>query len=176
MEENFAKFISLVWPENGDFDSPKGGYHVTPGDSGGGTKGGVIEATWQHYKAAGLVSGSLAAASDAQLETVLRAAAWGATGDSLPAGLDILIANGKMMTGRYQALVEQCLGFIGSEVDNAIGPNDLKAIAASDAKTLISAIHGTHYQYLRSLSSWHEFANGWTRRLIAAYQVALATV
>jgi len=176
MKDNFDRFIALVWPEDGDFDSPKQGYHVTPGDSGGGTYGGVIEATWAHYAATGLVQGTLRNASLADLKAVLRAEAWGAVGDVLPAGVDILVANGKMMTGRYASIVEQCIGWTGSDVDNSIGPHDLARIADSDAKTLMMALHGNHYAYLQRLPSWNEFKGGWERRLVAALDAAVAAL
>lgn len=176
MKENFDAFLALVWPPDGDFDSPRGGYHITPGDPGGGTKGGVIEATWARYAASGLVTGSLVGATDAQLEAVLRAAAWGAVGDEAPSGLDVLIANGRMMTGRYGAIVEQCLGWTGGDVDGVIGPNDMRRLGASDAKTLIEALHGNHYRYLAELDTWAEFGGGWTRRLVAARDTALQLV
>lgn len=176
MEQNFDGFIGLVWPSNGDFDSPLQGYHVTPGDPGGGTKGGVIEATWQAQVKAGEVTGSLAGATDAQLRLVLRNVAWGAEGDALPPGVDIMVANGKMMTGHYSAIVENCIGMIGASVDNVIGPNDLVAIAKMDPYSLIMALHGNHYAYLSQLPTWSRFKNGWTRRLMAAHDTALAAV
>ena len=176
MKENFSAFLALVWPADGDFDSPLGGYHVTPGDPGGGTKGGVIEATWALYVARGVVTGTLQDATDPQLEAVLRADAWGSVGDALPGGLDVLIANGRMMTGHYAAIVEQCLGWTGADVNNSIGPNDMKRLGGSDTRTLIEALHGNHYRYLASLTTWGEFGDGWTRRLVAARDVALHLV
>jgi lysozyme family protein len=176
MKENFERFIALVWPEDGDFDSPKQGYHVTAGDSGGGTYGGVIETTWQHYVASGLVSGALKAASYADLKAVLRAAAWGTVGDALPAGLDILIANGRMMTGQYAAIVEECLGWTGTDVDNVLGPHDLARIAQASPRTLMLALHGNHYAYLARLASFEQFKNGWLRRINAALAAAEAAL
>jgi lysozyme family protein len=176
VKQNFDKFIALVWPADGDFDSPKTGYNITPGDPGGGTKGGVIENTWSQYEAQGLVTGQLKDATDAQLLTVLRAEAWGYVGDVLPSGLDILIANGRMMTGAYQTLVEECLGQTGADVDGCIGPHALALLAVADARTLILALHGNHYRYLSSLVTWAGFKNGWIRRLEAAKAAALAAL
>ncbi len=173
MRGNFEAFLRLVWPADGGFDSPLQGYHVTPGDPGGGTKGGVIEATWQACVASGLVTGALQDASDGALAAVLRAVAWGSVGDALPSGLDVLIANGRMMTGRYAAIVEQCLGWTGAAVDDDIGPHDMQRIGGSDVKTLIEALHGNHYRYLADLSTWGEFGDGWTKRLVVARDVAL---
>jgi lysozyme family protein len=174
VEQNFDAFIAFVWPENGGFDSPKQGYHVTPGDSGGGTKGGVIEATWAAQVRQGEVTGTLTNASNAQLETVLRNVAWGPVCDALPAGVDLLVANGRMMTGAYGTILQQCLGLVGLAVDNDIGPETLAVALKADPVTLIHALHGNHYRYLAGLSSWAEFKNGWTTRLIAAVDAALA--
>jgi len=176
MQENFQNFLNLVWPADGDFDSPKSGYQITPGDPGGGTKGGVIEATWNQYVTNGLVSGSLQNATDSQLETVLHADVWGTVGDNLPSGLDVLVANGRMMTGRYGEILQQCLGFIGSDVDNDIGPITLSAAELAEPETLISALHGNHWRYLSGLSTWSLFGHGWTRRLIAAREASLKLV
>ncbi len=175
MEQNFDAFISLVWPENGDYDSPKQGYHVTPGDSGGGTYGGVIEATWSHYVAVGLVRGTLRGASEADLRAVLRVAAWGSVCDQLPTGLDVLVANGRMMTGHYGALLQQSLGLVGDDVDGDLGPYTIKA--ANDFPSvagLMLSLNGAHYAYLKGLSSWPEFGKGWARRLADALRVSSA--
>lgn len=176
MHENFPAFIALVWPPDGGFDSPKQGYHTTPGDSGGGTYGGVTEATWQACVARGLVAGALSQASTDALQKVLEAVAWGPECDSLPAGLDVLIANGRMMTGAYPKLVQQCLGFIGTDVDGVIGPDTLGTISQRDRVTLIHAIHGRHYAYLSEQlapDQWAEFGKGWTARLLAVHAAAI---
>ena len=138
--------------------------------------GGVIEATWQACVARGLVSGQLRDASRDALLSVLRAECWGPVCDAAPAGLDLLIGNGRMMTGFYVHLVQQCLGFIGSDVDGDAGPDTMGVLASRDATTLINAIHGRHYAYLSELSSWKSFGVGWTRRLLAAHAAALAAV
>jgi len=167
---NFPAFLGFAWRPN--FDSPADGFHVTPGDTGGGTKGGVIEATWAGAVQSGLVSGTLASAPDAALSLVLRQEFWGDVCDALPPGLDFLFANGRMMSGRFPWLFQGCLGFIGEDVDGRIGPESLAAARSAEPVTLIKAITGVHYAYLQSLTSWHEFGNGWTARLIAAAALA----
>ena len=134
----------------------------------------MIQATWSVDVAKGIVTGTLAQATDAQLEAVLDVEAWGPVCDALPAGLDVLVANGRMMTGAYPRLLQECLGFTGDDVDGSIGPDTLGDAAECDARTLINALHGRHYAYLRELSTWGEFGNGWTRRLVAAHVAARA--
>jgi lysozyme family protein len=174
VEQNFGAFISFVWPKNGDFDSPLQGYHVTPGDPGGGTKGGVIETTWAHYLGTGLVTGALSAASDAQLELVLKAAAWGSVCDALPSGLDLMVANGRMMSGYYPEIFQQTLGFTGKAVDGSLGPITLARAKAVPLAATITSLAANHEKYLQRLSTWTEFGKGWTRRIEACKTASLA--
>lgn len=173
---NFPRFLSLVWPADGDFDSPKQGYHVTPGDLGGGTFGGITEATWAGAKARGWAAGTLRTATEAQLADVLQAVCWGPVCNNLASGLDILVANGRMMSGEYPQLFQQALGFVGYDVDGEIGPDTIGTAHSRDPVTLINALHGVHYAYLCRLPGWSEFGAGWARRLVAAHSIALAAV
>ncbi len=169
---NYPAALDFVWRRG--FDSPLDGYHVSPGDPGGGTFGGVIEATWADAVKTGLVEGTLAHATTAQLSTVLHTRFWGLTCDALPDGMDLLLFNGRMMSGRFPSLLQQCLGFFGNDVDNWIGPKSLKAVKSGDTRTLINAVTGAHFAYLSELRGWPSFRAGWTQRLGAARLVALA--
>jgi lysozyme family protein len=171
---NFDYALQFVWRP--DFDSPEQGYHDEPGDPGGGTFGGVIEATWAGAVRVGMVRGTLREARLQQLSAVLRGAIWSAVGDALPTGVDLLFFNGKMMSGGYSALLQQSLGFMGPSVDGHIGPLTLAAVSAADAATLINALSGIHYSYLTRLTGWGQFGAGWTTRLKAAQAAALALV
>lgn len=166
MNENFNASLALVW--RAGFDSPLDGYHVTPGDSGGGTNGGVIQATWDSAVSAGIVRGALGVATVSQLTAVLKAKFWGTTCDALPHGIDLLYFNGLVMSGGYPKLLQQCLGFMAADVDGWIGPVSLRAMRARDPETLIDALSGAHYAYLTRLPAFAEFGDGWTIRLKAA--------
>jgi len=169
---NFSVGLNFVWLPQ--YDSPDQGFHVTPGDPGGGTFGGVIQSTWNNAVNAGLVTGALSGASRAQLSTILQTDFWGVICNALPAGLDLLYFNGIMMTGRFPELFQQCLGFMGEDVDGWIGPESLAKVATCQPATLINAISGVHAAYLAGLSTWAEFGNGWTTRLKAAQAAALS--
>lgn len=169
--ENFAQSLSFVWEPG--FDDPADGYHVTPGDSGGGTFGGVIENTWAGARARGLVTGDLRNASREQLATVLKDEFWGAACETLPAGLDLALFNGRMMSGGYPRLFQRCLGLMGEDVDGDIGGETLGAARGRDVATLLKALAGVHYAYVARLPSWPRFKGGWTKRLQAACDAAL---
>nr|WP_294566946.1 glycosyl hydrolase 108 family protein [uncultured Rhodopila sp.] len=171
----FAVSLDFVWQRG--FDSPRDGYHVTPGDSGGGTKGGVIEKTWRGCVAKGLVAGALATATDAQLATVLRHECWGAACDGLPAPIAFLLFNGRMMSGHYPKIFQACLGLTGDDdVDGDIGPETLALVPGAHVPTLMRALVGSHFAYCRSLAAWPEFHGGWTTRLNAAREFAATLV
>ena len=172
---SFQSALNFVWAPGRD--DPTDGYHVTPGDSGGGTFGGVIEATWTRAVELGIVPpGELMNATVPQLSDVMHAMFWLPVCDVLPAGLDFMYFNGTMMTGHYPHIFQQCLGFFGSDDDGAVGHMTTGAAIAADSRTLINALHGTHIAYLRGLSSWGEFGGGWTTRLVACRKASLATV
>jgi hypothetical protein len=170
MNDNWPAALAFVWQPN--FDSPQQGVHTTPGDPGGTTYGGVIQATWDNAVKTGIVRGLLTGATIAQLSTVLRLRFWGDTCDALPRGVDLLYFNGHIMSEDYPYLLQQCLGFTGpADVDGWIGPETLRACRAADSATLINAMSGAHYAYLTRLAAWAKFKDGWTTRLRAA-QVA----
>lgn len=171
---NFPSGLTFVWRPG--FDNPADGYHVTPGDAGGGTIGGVIEATWDGAASRGLVTGLLKDATQAQLATVLRDEFWGPVCDALPTGLDFMLFNGRMMSVGYPKIFQSCLGLIGDDVDGDIGPETMAAVASVAPVTFVNALHGAHYQYLSALFSWPEFKGGWTTRLLAARTTALGMV
>ena len=170
---NYAASLAFVWGPGRD--SPNDGPHTTVGDPGGLTNGGITQATWAGAVRTGIVPpGRLANATDDQLSAILRTAYWSPLCDALPPGLDLLTFNGRVMTGRYTAIVQQCLGFMGTDCDNWIGPVSLAAIVAADASTLIRAVSGSHVAYLAELPTFRQFGNGWTTRITAAMAAALA--
>jgi lysozyme family protein len=141
-DSNFPAALAFVWQQQ--FDSPAQGYHSTPGDPGGATFGGVIQATWDNAVQTGVVSGELQYASIAQLTTVLRTKFWSPYCAALPPGVDLLVFNGIMMSGHFPELLQQSLGLTDGSVDGWIGKITQGAAADSDPVTLIKAVHGIH--------------------------------
>jgi len=169
---NFPTARAFVWQRG--LDSPQDGFHTTVGDAGLGTNGGVTQATWDSAVQSGIVTGALSTATTTQLSHVLQIKFWGVLCDELPHGVDLLYFNGLMMTGAFPHLMQQCLGFMGADVDGWIGPESLKVIRSRDPETFIDAVSGCHYQYLTTLAGWATFGNGWTNRLKLAQTAARA--
>jgi lysozyme family protein len=171
---NFQSALTFVWAPGRD--SPADGYHVTPNDPGGGTLGGVIEATWEAAAHRGLVTGQLRTATRDQLATILKDQYWGPVCDALPTGIDLLMFNGSMMSGGYHKIFQSCLGLMGDDVDGDIGPQTMAVAASAAPATLANALTGAHYTYLRALFAWPDFGKGWTTRLMAARVAALGMI
>jgi len=170
--ENFKNALAWVWKPG--YDDPADGYHVTPGDAGGGTLGGVIEATWASAVLLGVVTGKLKNATKDQLSAVLSIECWGSVCNSLPSGVDFLVFNGRMMSGGYPKILQQVLGVVP---DGNIGPKTLTAAQSFDPKTLSQKLMVAHIYYLSGLgAAWAEFHNGWESRVLDAYVTALAMI
>lgn len=172
--KNFQDALAFVWAPGRD--SPDDGFHVTPNDPGGATFGGVIEATWEAACHRGLVSGLLRNATRDQLAAILKDQFWGPVCDALPTGIDLLLFNGRMMSGGYPKIFQSCLGLIGDDVDGYIGPQTMAVAASAAPVTLANALTGAHYTYLRALFAWPDFGKGWTTRLQAARMTALGMI
>ena len=162
--------LPFVWQKN--YDSPRQGYHADPRDTGGGTKGGVIETTWHACAARGLVTGTLAAASDEQLATVLRAACWQPFCDALPPWIAFLLFNGRMMSRQYVNVLQRGLGI---PADGDFGEQTLAAARAADPAC--NAVIGiAHLTYLRTLWNWNVYGGGWANRILDAHVTAAGLV
>jgi lysozyme family protein len=170
---NWRMACDFVWQKG--YDDPADGYHVTPGDAGGGTFGGVIEAVWVGAVSRGLVTGTLRNATRDQLALVLKNEFWGTACDELPSGVDLMLFNGRMMSGGYPDIFQRCVGFTGAAVDGDIGPETIAAAKAIAASTLIEKLTVAHIYYLSGLgASWTEFHDGWEGRLLNAYTLTLS--
>lgn len=169
---SFSKAQAFVWRDS--FDSPTQGYHDTPGDSGGGTFGGVTEATWSEAVRRGFVTGTLRDAKQMALSTVLYSLFWSPVCNALPAGTDLAFFNGTMQSGEYPRLFQRCLGFAEGDVDGEMGTASVGRAVQAHPATLIRAQFGVHHAYLEGLPGWAEFGGGWHTRLTAAVVAAMA--
>jgi lysozyme family protein len=171
---NFQPSLNFVWQRG--YDSPLDGYHVTPDDSGGGTKGGVIQTTWSNAVRQGIVAGNLVKATNGQLSLVLQENFWGTACNALPDGIDFLLFNGRMMSGRYPLIFQEMLGFAGDALDGHIGPITIAKAKTKDPHQLVDRLCAAHLAYCQDLPAWSEFHNGWSKRLTAAHLLATSMI
>ena len=168
MKANFHSALVVAWHKG--FDDPHGAY-ITPGDPGGETNGAVILTTWNDAVARGIVSGDLRNATNQQLEDVLHGLFWGDFCDALPGGLDVAYFLALMASGETPRLFQQAVGAV---VDGRAGQMTIKAAWACDHARACYVMFALHHAYLSTLPNWPVDKNGWTTRLIATLQAALA--
>jgi lysozyme family protein len=152
------------------------GLHVDPGDPGGATNRGVDLASWQDAEEAGLVSGTLAAATQVDLALVLHDRFWLACQcDKMPAGVDLAVYNFAMVAGIHAAarLAEAVSGAPLDRSVYIIGPVTLAHIARMDPAAMIRAFTSAEEKdYAACADAWR-FLKGWDRRAGDCQVVAL---
>lgn len=170
MKENFRRALDFEWrPEN---DGQ--GYHVTPGDPGGGTNRGVTQATWGDWaRLNSALPRSVADATNQQLAEVLYRKFWcGVQGNALPTAVDAMAFGIDMGTPAQAA---RCLQrALGVAVDGVIGPVTLAAAQAADPAALCQAMRTEAEAYYRSLTREAEFLRGWDRRMEDRYAMVIS--
>jgi lysozyme family protein len=150
----------------------EGGWANDRADPGGCTMLGITLATWRahgHPKATCAGLRRIQWARDAApiyVESYWQPVA----GDSLPAGVDLLVTDHAVNAGlgRARRLLQEVLRV---KVDGDLGPKTLAAAwAAADADLpgLISRVCDARRAYYRSLPGYKRFGRGWEARVDAA--------
>ena len=171
-EKNWPASLMFTWRPENDGQA----YHVDPDDPGGATAWAVTHGTWAAAVEHGYVTGDLATAAKDQLSTVLHAMFWQAVqGASLPGGVDLVVWDMGVVAGPGRA-ARILQAAVGVEVDGAIGPITLAAVAAADARDLIGKLTGADMGFFNSLPDAVYFGDGWDRRASDASAAGLALV
>lgn len=96
---------------------------------------------------------------------VYRANYWDAVrGDDLPAGVDYATFDFAVNSGPSRAakFLQRALGV---KADGTIGPITLDAVHAADPVEVITKLCAARLKWLKTLSTWGTFRNGWSRRV-----------
>jgi lysozyme family protein len=136
----------------------------------------VTLALWQDAEAAGLVTGTLAAASKADLALVLHDRYWLACRcDVMPAGVDLCVFNFAMVAGIHAAarLAEAVSGAPLDRSNYVIGPVTLAHIARMRTVDLIRAFTSAEEKDYAAYSDAWRYLRGWDRRANDCQVVAL---
>lgn len=156
----------------------EGGYVDHPRDPGGCTNFGITRATLQSWRRSAVTCADVRAMAVDEARAIYRAHYWnGVRGDDLPAGLDLVLFDGAVNSGRRRS-VEWLQAEIGVAQDGAIGPITLGAVRAlNDLPGLIDRLCVARMVFLMRLETWPEFGRGWRLRVervrARAWQMAL---
>lgn len=153
----------------------EGGFVNDARDNGGATNMGITKAALEHFRGKSVSVEQVRALSPEEARRIYRLNYWNSVqGDFLPPGVDIAVFDAAVNSGPGRAArwLQRCLPL--TEVDGAIGPRTLAALAkVNDHKGLVENYCDLRRQYLRSLDDWQHFGRGWAARVDRVEERAL---
>lgn len=159
--------------------SYEGGYSNHPKDPGGSTNRGITQTTYNIWRdKAGLPRRDIRLITQTEIERIYKYYFWDPVkGDALIMGLDLSIFDFCVNSGQVQAS-KTLQRIINIPADGIIGTDTLWNVNSKDPGLLIEAIAKKRLDFLRSLSTWKTFGNGWTERVngIRTYSLKMLLV
>jgi lysozyme family protein len=160
----------------------EGGYVDHPDDPGGATNMGITHKTlaswrkispWTH-----LPKAEVKTLTRAEVAAIYRALYWDrVAGEKLPTGLDLALFDFAVNSGLDRA-VKFLQTLCGAAADGIVGPQTLAAInkiaKARGMGTIINALCDARLNFLQRLTTFSTFGKGWTTRVQAVRNAALA--
>lgn len=144
----------------------EGGYANDPHDPGGETNMGISKRSYPNENIKGMTRD--------RAKAIYRRDFWNAvSGDSLPAGLDLVAFDPAVNSGvsRGAKWLQQALGV---KADGKIGPNTIATAKAAKAEAVIDRACDLRLAWLRTLPTWSRYGKGWTSRVESIRDVATA--
>jgi lysozyme family protein len=151
----------------------EGGNDDDPHDHGGRTSRGVIQREYDKYREEnGEPTRDVWTASDAEIADIYEHKYWMPLCPTMVPGVDLLHFNMCVNGGPGRA-AKILQGALGVEVDGAIGPVTLAALAAADPTHLVKAYSDHCRSFYRSLAQFPRYGRGWMSRTDTMEQAAL---
>lgn len=181
MQTNWNTVLAFTLQQEGGFESDPEDPGCWTGDSPGagvliGSNMGIAAATlaaaYPNYDTDQL-SAFMKDLPESAASSIYQSAYWQPVqGDSLPAGIDLLLFDDAVNKG-VSAAVQTIQGCVGTAKDGILGPMTLEAIQSStDLPALaVSLSSAQGLTYLRG-SNWQTFGLGWSRRWAARVNAA----
>lgn len=158
MKENFIRSMPFIFSE-------EGGYVNNPKDPGGETNLGVTNRSWSAYIGRQATSAEMHALTKDKVTPFYKKNYWDTVhGDELPAGLDYAVLDWSVNSGARRS-VSGLQKVLGVAQDGIIGSHTLEAIANQNTNDLIDRFMDERLRWLKTLSTWKTFGNGWDKRV-----------
>jgi lysozyme family protein len=160
----------------------EGAYVNDPNDAGGPTNMGITLGTLSKWRGTICTARDVLALTRAEAATIYQVEYWdGIEGDSLPAGLDLMVLDHAITCGVFASarLLQQTLKVVA---DGSIGPVTLAAAAGNPQtiRTRIMSLGLAQANDYRRMAAFSRYGKGWlartTRRQIAANALTLVGV
>ena len=142
----------------------EGGYSNHPSDPGGETMYGITARVARKNG----YHGDMRALPLSVAKSIAKSEYWDAVrADALPDAIRFDVFDTCYHSGPDRAirLLQQALGFIGTDVDGIFGRNTLARVQEADPKELDKKFNGYRLRFLASLGTWPSFGRGWARRI-----------
>jgi lysozyme family protein len=167
MKETFATAIAALLAH-------EGGFVNHPLDPGGMTNMGVTKAVWEEWVGHPVTEKDMRALKPMNIHPMYRRKYWDKiSGDLLPAGLDLAVFDFAVNSGPGRA-VKVLQKLVGTLPDGFIGTQTLLRISEKDQKKLIEDYNAARLAFLQELPTFTTFGRGWTTRVTAVNNEALA--
>jgi len=147
----------------------EGGYQNDPNDKGNwslcevgrgenrGTNRGISACSYPNEDIKGM--------TEARAKEIYRSDYWDKVqGDALPAGVDLCTFDGAVNSGPSRG-VQWLQRAIGVEDDGVVGPVTIEAARDADDHSTIDRMCDDRMAFLRGLSTWDLYGEGWTNRV-----------
>lgn len=143
----------------------EGGYANLPHDKGGPTNKGVTLDTFRSFFGKDKTVDDLKAITDDQWLHIFRKGFWNRwKADEIKSqSIANLVVDWLYHSGTYGITKVQAL--LGVKADGIVGPKTLAALNAQDPQTLFRRIHSAREIFMRSLSNFKYYGNGYLNRL-----------
>lgn len=155
----------------------EGGYVNDPVDPGGPTNFGITLADYRRYINPKGTATSVRLMKQSEAEYIYKAKYWDVMNcDQLTAGVDDMVFDYGIHsgTGRSGKVLRVLVGFSGAT--SVVSTDVIAAVKKRDPRALIEAIKSERLAFLKSLSTWPKYENGWTTRVdeVEAFSLQLA--
>ncbi len=157
----------------------EGGYVDHPADPGGATNMGITRKTLARWRNVspwwGLPKSEVQKLTRTEAGRIYRASYWNQcrAGD-MPPGIDLALFDYAVNSGPDRA-IRALQSVLGVVVDGRVGPLTIGAAARANVGAAVNALCDRRLGFLRGLSTFATFGNGWTRR-VATIRAAALTV
>jgi lysozyme family protein len=170
-KDNFKNCLSVILEH-------EGGYVDHPKDPGGATNMGITKQTYEDWFGKVVTKDKIQNLTEADVTPIYKKNYWaGVLGDDLPKGLDLAVFDMCVNSGRHRA-TKFLQMMVGSKVDGWIGPNTISKtngyVEATGITNAINEYSKIRQEYYESLATFKTFGNGWTSRVKATQEKAIA--
>jgi lysozyme family protein len=150
----------------------EGGFSNYAADPGGRTNFGVTQEVWEDWVGRLVSEDEIRNLTPEKVEPLYKEMYWDKLMcDRLPPGVDYCVFDASVNSGTFRAAKWLQLT-IGAKQDGVIGNLTINLASLTNPQMTIDKFCATRLEFLKSLSNWPSFGNGWERRIHEVQETA----